>query len=51
MAILHVRLTDTEYNDIKDKAIQHGFSNKDGTANVTAYIKFITKNVKIKVEA
>ena len=51
MPTLNVRLTDAEYNIIKDKAILHGFSNKDGTANITAYIKFITKNVKIKVEA
>jgi hypothetical protein len=42
MATLNVRMSDTEYEKIKDDA-------KNVNLDVTSYIKFITQNVKIEV--
>lgn len=42
MATLNVRLTDIEYNKIKQDAANLSL-------DVTSYIKLITQNVKVKV--
>jgi len=42
MATLNVRLTNEEYSKIKEDAAELGL-------DISSYIKFITKNVNIKV--
>jgi len=43
MALLNVRLTDTQYTKIKEDANNLGL-------DITSYIKLITQNVKIDVK-
>lgn len=50
MAIVQMRLPDEEKRKIEEDAIKCGFVNSKGEANITQYLRFLAKNVKITVE-
>lgn len=46
---LNVRMSEEEYNKIKEDAVKAGFGTTK-KPNISDYIKFITKNVEISVK-